>query len=408
MIKVGVIGGGPAGIVASICLKEKLHHSAEVILFEKKKQIGKKILASGNGKCNLSNKNIPTNDTYNHHFASLLFKKYDNQALKDDFLRWGLLTKDDASSRTYPITESSKSVLEILMRKLKEYQVKIKLDTLVTSVNKLSNGLYEINTSTSFKPEIFDYVIFATGGASSPQLGSNGEGYQLLKALHVLVSDIKPGLVGLKTSKNDVLGLDGIRQKVRLTLQNKFGPVFTEEGEVQFKKDGISGIVVMNASSIIARSKEKLNLSLDLLPFRTQDELIQTLELLKDSSPKASLNELCYGILPMPLADKICKDLKQQKELTIGGIVNEIKNYSVNVIGNYGFETSQVTIGGVKLDEIDANFELKKIINTYVIGELLDVDGLCGGYNLHFAIASGVMVAHTIYEKEREKNENKK
>ena len=119
MIKVGVIGGGPAGIVASICLKEKLHHSAEVILFEKKKQIGKKILASGNGKCNLSNKNIPTNYTYNHHFASLLFKKYDNQALKDDFLRWGLLTKDDASSRTYPITESSKSVLEILMRKLR-------------------------------------------------------------------------------------------------------------------------------------------------------------------------------------------------------------------------------------------------------------------------------------------------
>lgn len=409
MTKIVVVGAGPAGIMASIFLKEKLNDKVEVILFEKKNQIGKKLLASGNGKCNLSSAQVLKKNIYNNEFAANVFSKYSNQNLKQTLLELGLFTKEDFYFRTYPITESAKTVVELLKIQLKKHHVKVYENTEVIKVERVQKKKYQIYTTNMDNLTLFcDYIIFATGGKSTPKLGSDGEGYQLLSRMNIGITPLRPGLVGLKVEKKVIQGLDGLRQKAKVILYEGKKEVFSEEGEVQFKKDGLSGIVMMNASSIIARGKQKLTLKLDLLPLIEEKKLNEILNNLKIKNKQMSIKELAFGFLPIPLAQKILKDLEEEKNLTIEAFVNRVKNYFVNVIGDYGFDASQVTIGGVKIEEIDENFELKSIKNTYVIGELLDVDGLCGGYNIHFAIASGVMVANSIYEKEMGKNEKEK
>lgn len=136
--------------------------------------------------------------------------------------------------------------------------------------------------------------------------------------------------------------------------------VFSEDGEVQFKKDGLSGIVIMNASSIIARSQQKLTLKLDLLPLIEEKKLNELLDNLKTMNRQMSMKELAFGFLPVPLAQKILTDLEKENKLTTRTLASRVKNYFVNIIGDYGFDASQVTIGGVNIEEITEKFELKK------------------------------------------------
>jgi hypothetical protein len=409
MTKVVVIGAGPAGIMASICLKEKLKDRIEVILLEKKNQIGKKLLASGNGKCNLSSAQVLQKHIYNNEFATHVFSQYSNQNLKQTLFNLGLFTKEDLHLRTYPITESAKTVVELFKMQLKRHHVKVYENTEVIKVEKTKKQTYQIYTTHKDRLTLMcDYIIFATGGKSTPKLGSNGEGYELLSTMHIDITPLRPGLVGLMVEKKAIQGLDGLRQKAKVSLYEGTKEVFSEDGEVQFKKDGLSGIVIMNASSIIARSQQKLTLKLDLLPLIEEKKLNELLDNLKTMNRQISMKELAFGFLPVPLAQKILTDLEKENKLTTRTLASRVKNYFVNIIGDYGFDASQVTIGGVNIEEITEKFELKKMINTYAIGELLDVDGLCGGYNIHFAIASGVMVANSIYEKEMGKNEKEK
>ena len=274
MTKIVVVGAGPAGIMASIFLKEKLNDKVEVILFEKKNQIGKKLLASGNGKCNLSSAQVLKKNIYNNEFAANVFSKYSNQNLKQTLLELGLFTKEDFYFRTYPITESAKTVVELLKIQLKKHHVKVYENTEVIKVERVQKKKYQIYTTNMDNLTLFcDYIIFATGGKSTPKLGSDGEGYQLLSRMNIGITPLRPGLVGLKVEKKVIQGLDGLRQKAKVILYEGKKEVFSEEGEVQFKKDGLSGIVMMNASSIIARSKQKLTLKLDLLPLIEEKKL---------------------------------------------------------------------------------------------------------------------------------------
>lgn len=404
MKTVAIIGAGPSGIMTALKLKEYFKNNIKVVLFEKNNRIGKKIIVSGNGKCNITNDCIDSTYIYNNDFAKKIINNYSPKMLKEQLLKWGIFTKTDSSFRVYPLTESSNTVMEMLLLQLKKANVEVKINTLVTKITK-NNNIYLVDTlhddqKISYK---CDYVVVATGGTSSKVHGSNGEGYSLLQKLGIDITKVRPGLVGLKINNSDINGLSGIRHKVCAKLFEKDICVFSECGEVQFKNDGISGIVIMNASSIIARKKEQLRLVLDLIPNFSVEELLEKFNLILKNNNGLCFEELTHGILPKVLAIKICNMLKKINDLNISSFINLAKNYSLDVTGTYGFDSSQVSVGGVCIDEVDNNLELKKYKNLYVVGELLDVDGLCGGYNMHFAFATGAVVGDSIYIKE-EKN----
>lgn len=390
MKKVGIIGGGPSGIMAAIWLKKILNNNIDVTIFEKKDKIGKKILASGNGKCNLSNINL-TQDCYNDSFISNVINNYSPSVLIDVFKTLGLLTTIDSSGRVYPITLSANSLLNVLLRNLNKYQVTVKTDSLVTKIDFDKKYILTCDQNQYY----FDYLILATGGTSASKLGSNGEGYKLVKPFNIKVTKIYPGLVGLKVNQFQIKGLDGIRQKAKVTLLKNEKVIFNEEGEVQFKKDGVSGIVIMDASRYI-KDDSQYQLKLDLLPSLSELEIINFLKEQLDNGLEVALK----GILPKMLSENIAEKGSDLKTIT-----KLIKEFPLNIIGTYGFENSQVTLGGISLEEITPSFELKKLTNCYAIGELINIDGKCGGYNLHYAFSSGIVVANHIINKELTKGE---
>ena len=317
MKKVAIVGAGPSGMLAGIKIKESLGDKVNVVIYEKKDRVGKKILASGNGRCNLSNTDLDMS-YYNNAFVNNIIKEINSTNLRCYFQELGLITMPDSSGRIYPITDMASTVLDILLRKISELQIEVKTNTLVTNINK-ENDKYILTTNNELHP--FDIVILATGGKSSSYLGSNGEGYALAKELGAKITPLKPGLVGLKTTKDSIKGLNGIRQKVNLKLFNdKDECIFTENGEVQFKEDGISGIVVMNASRVIERTNEDYKLYLDLLPSLTKDDI----QIFFDMHVELALAECLEGILPKMMAKLIMEKAKSFKKA-----INLIKNYPI-------------------------------------------------------------------------------
>lgn len=395
MKHVAIIGGGASGIFSALHLKKLFNNQIDITIFEKNSRIGRKILASGNGKCNLSNQTLLVDNIYNNEFATKIYNEFPPIKLREYLDTLGLFTKLDQANRVYPQTESSNSVLDLMLLHLKNANVIIKTEETVLDIKKQNNKYLVSTKNTS---DLFDYVIISTGSKASSKLGSNNEGYDILKKLNVNITPLKPGLVGIKTKKQDVSTLSGIRQKAIVKLYDNDKVIFEELGEVQFKDEGISGIVVMNASSIIARASSNVNMTLDLLPNYDKEELIEKLKYIQSLNKNISLKELSHGILPKMLANKICDMLKDK--LNIKEFVNLSKNYPINVEGTYGFDNAQICVGGVDLKELNENLELKKHPNIYATGEVLDIDGLCGGYNLQFAFASGFVAANAIYQKE--------
>ena len=395
MKHVAIIGGGASGIFSALYLKKLFNNQIDITIFEKNSRIGRKILASGNGKCNLSNQTLLVDNIYNNEFATKIYNEFPPIKLREYLDTLGLFTKLDQANRVYPQTESSNSVLDLMLLHLKNANVIIKTEETVLDIKKQNNKYLVSTKNTS---DLFDYVIISTGSKASSKLGSNNEGYDILKKLNVNITPLKPGLVGIKTKKQDVSTLSGIRQKAIVKLYDNDKVIFEELGEVQFKDEGISGIVVMNASSIIARASSNVKITLDLLPNYDKEELIEKLGYIQSLNKNISLKELSHGILPKMLANKICDMLKDK--LNIKEFVNLSKNYPINVEGTYGFDNAQICVGGVDLKELNEKLELKKHPNIYATGEVLDIDGLCGGYNLQFAFASGFVAANAIYQKE--------
>lgn len=406
MKTVAIIGAGPSGIMAALTLKEQFNNDIDILLFEKNNRIGKKIIVSGNGKCNITNDDLDDLYIYNNDFAKKIVQKYTPNMLKEQLLKWGIFTKTDNSSRVYPLTESANTVMEMLLLQLNQLQINIKTSTIVTKINQ-ENDKYIINTLSDGMSKSYsvDYVIVSTGGKSSKVHGSNGEGYKLLEDLNVTITKVKPGLVGLKLKENEISGLSGIRQKACVKLYENDCCIYSELGEVQFKNDGISGIVVMNASSILARMNYKLNVFIDFIPSLNYIEAVDKFNIILNNNSNLNLEDLTHGILPKALAIKLCNILKKKNEFTVSSFIKLAKNYQVELVDTYGFDASQVSVGGVNIEEVLENLELVKYKNIYVVGELLDVDGLCGGYNMHFAFASGAVVSDDIYQKEVKKYE---
>ena len=361
-MKVGIIGGGACGVITAITIK-KNNRNIDVTILEQNDRILKKLLKTGNGKCNIAN-NIITSDMYNDY--TLIDNNSDINVLKE-LMDLGLVLKETTLGRVYPYSEQAKSVVNVILRDLDKYGVEVKTDYKVTSINKKGNCYYVNNEL------LFDYLVIATGSIAQEETN----GYELLESLKHHITPLRPALVPIKV-KEKVDHLQGLRIKCNATLNNK-----TLSGEILFKNDGLSGILALDLSRYGNIGDV---ISLDLMPEYREDEIDEMIKATKKE-------EALEGIFVKMIAHEILKRGNNTSYI--------IKHLTFTISGFYGYNDGQIVKGGLELSEID-DFESKINKNLFVGGEVLDVDGASGGYNLYFAWLSGIVIAQKILNKQGE------
>lgn len=379
-MKLGIIGGGASALILASYLKRK-NLNIDITIFERNKSLGRKVLASGNGKCNFSNFKALPSDYNNPLFIEKLFNKIKKEDLINYLSSLGLMFYFDNEGRMYPTTNSSETILNLFLDDLKD--TKVLLNYTVKCLIYKNNKYYIDNNE-------FDYVVLASGSNSSIDVSKVNSTYSYLNDLDIKFSELKPSLVGYVLKDKDISILKGYRTKTIVELFDKDDNLkFEENGEVIFKEDGISGIVVMNSSHYYENNDYiVLNLlsNMDLNELKYKIDVRQ--KMYKD--PSIYLNTLFHSSL--------VKYLIKKNILTSDKIIEYLTNFKLEIKSTYGFKDSQVTRGGIKTSELNEDFSLKKYNNLYVCGELIDINGLCGGYNLMFAFMSGLLVAKRIEE----------
>ncbi len=355
MKKVAIIGGGISGVFAAIRIKEK-HSDYEVSIFEHNDKLLKKIYATGNGKCNFANLGELTDKYNNERFVLPIINDFDANDIICYFNEIGVASKN-IGNLVYPYSESAVTVADKLLKKIKKLGIDVHLKTEVKDYR--NNEL--LTDSGTFS---YDALIISVGGKSSPKLGSTGSFFPVLSQHNYKINEFHPSLCPIKTKEN-TKSVEGLRHKVVVSLYNKNKCVYLEEGELLFKKDGLSGMVIFNMSHYINLLKDKKNVAIhvDFAKDRYEDY---------------------YSLLNPKLADYLSKNKI------------DIHNAKFTFKSFYDFDNSQVSSGGVDINEVDKTLQSKKEKNVYFIGEALDVDAVCGGYNIMWALSSAEKVSENI------------
>lgn len=368
-MKYVIVGAGASGIFSAISIKEK-DPTSEVILLDKNNKIGKKIYATGNGKCNIGNTKVDE-FSYNNNFAYELINDKEIN-LYIEYLNAHHILLRKRENLLYPYSESAASVVEILEETLRKLGIKVLLNT---EFKDYKTG--DLITVICKDKEIeCDKLIISTGGSSSPIFGTDGSIFNILRRHKYNIVPLLPSLCPLITS-NVSKELDGVRAKGKVSLYEKDKIVYEENGEILFKKDGLSGVCIFNCSAFIARSKHKnYTIKIDLLC--DCDKVIKIQDL------PSLINQKLLTYL---------KKIYQNEDL-----IYRLRNLEFKVIDLYPFASSQVSSGGVSIDNIDKiSFESKIEKNVYFTGEVIDVDGLCGGYNLMWCFISALKMVEKLW-----------
>lgn len=370
-----VIGGGPSGMMAAISAARSGNHSVRLI--EKNPFPGRKLLATGNGRCNLTNSSSPDAEETLRFFQEL-----------------GLLTREEAEGRIYPYSEQASSVQEILVQAMERLGVEVICGTEVESLEKPGQVFHlKMKDQRVFDS---DAVILATGGKAGPQYGSTGDGYRIAKAFGHTVIRLMPSLVQMVSEEYFFKGLKGVRTKGQVTLLRGNDPIDTESGEIQFTEDGLSGICIFNLSKRYDRGDL---VKMDLFPDYSEAALTELLSGCTGSLGDRTLSEFMNGMIHKKLIPVILSELSLTRERTVDSLRMEeiqrtarfLKGWIIRISGTKGWKEAQVTAGGVDLAEINRNtMESKLVPGLYFAGELLNVDEKCGGYNLQWAWSSGM------------------
>ena len=415
MNKIIVIGGGPAGMFAAIAAAET---GSQVILLEKNEKLGKKLFITGKGRCNITNAgdmdNLFANVMTNAKFLYSAFYSYDNQRVIDFFERNGLRTKTERGNRVFPVSDHSSDVIATLQKVLKEKKVKVMLHTQVQSLLMESSGEdapenivtgVKLTDGTTMPA---DAVIIATGGFSYQTTGSTGDGYRFAKSLGHSVTPILPALVPLNVREEWEELLMGLSLKnIEVTFYDGDKKVFTDFGEMLFTHFGVSGPVILSASSVITGivKERPVRLSIDLKPAITDEQLDE--RILRDFSKeqnkafKNSLDELLpKKLIPVIVMQSGIKPEKKVNEVTREErqrLVKLLKNFDMTVTSTRGFNEAIITQGGVNVKEINpSTMESKLVKNIYFAGEVIDVDAVTGGFNLQVAWSTAYAAASHI------------
>lgn len=388
-MKIAIIGAGAAGLVASIKIKQK-HPEAEVFLFERLDSVGKKIKATGNGKCNIGNLDSTFDCYTNNDFVVKVIGGYDQQA---SLLDLGIATKVMYKDGLYPVSESASNVVKVLESKAHHLGVKIVLNTRLLDY-RLENGkiilMFEKYQTTIEK------LLFAVGGQSNPNLGSDGGLVNVFTHHGYRIDEPRPGLCPIRV-KEDVKALFGQRFHTIASLFIDGNLIEEQYGEVMFKKDGLSGIVIMNLSSLIGRSMFK-DARIYLSVLNEKQEMLSAKEIFemakKIKNPLLSyVNEEIAGYIANLAGIHLNHELSYEECQKLAKVATAIP---FTYHSHYDFDFSQVTIGGVSIENLNDDLSSKIEKNVYFLGEVVDVDGPCGGYNLRWAIGSAIRAVESL------------
>lgn len=394
MKQITVIGGGPAGMMAAIMASRQ---GAKVTLLEQKEKLGKKLLATGNGRCNMTNASQCLEKGYakeKQTFLKECFKQFHAQDTISFFENLGMMTKK-RENLVYPATDQAATVLECLMMELRRQKVKVKCLEKAESIEKTKTGWLVKTAGWQYES---DCVIIA-GGSKAAVAAEDSTAYKLAENLGIKIKKPLPALVPLKCKNKICTVLAGLRTQVKLNLLIDGNYVQTEEGELQWTEYGISGIVVFQISSKAARAfeeKKKVEVEIDLYPTMEQKKIANFLYHAAISDPQKTVEEVLIGIFPKKLANFLAHEMKWKKraeqytETQWNEEVQKWKQVRLLINGTKPFEQAQICSGGVELSEMDEKtLEVKRHQGLYIAGELLDIDGMCGGYNLQWAWTSG-------------------
>ncbi len=363
----------------------------DVIIYERNDRVGRKILATGNGRCNMTNINAGIGNYYGGHpeFIKCAIDKFWVRKTMDFFSELGILCREEEGGKIYPYSGQASAVLDVLRMRLDKAGVKIKTKYEVKNISKNKNGFtlsfYNGETARA------DKVIIATGGRAAPNLGSTGAGYEILRRFGHTITDLSPSLVQIKTDDDIVKKLKGIKLQARVMLGE-----YSERGETLFTEYGLSGPPIFSLSAKLAGQKE---IALDMMPEYSTEQLTALIYERITSNPECALENFFVGMLNKRVGQSLLKsigveplsrsaDTLSHKEIT--RIAETIKNWRFNVRGTMSWNNAQVTKGGADTSEFDPEtMESKLVKGLYAVGELLDIDGDCGGYNLQWAWSSG-------------------
>lgn len=388
-MRVIIIGGGASGMMAALTASE--HADREVLLLERQARTGRKLLSTGNGRCNLSNRELSLEHYHGQspQFCCYALREFGVEETLAYFRSLGLLTVEEAGGRIYPFSNIANSVADVLRLTLEQREnVRMITSCEIEALRKSKGSFLAQTRENSYSAE---RVIVCAGGAAGAKLGGTESGYHLLAGFGHQRTELRPSLVQLRTDTTYVRSLKGVRceAEVRCGTQRR-------RGELQFTDYGVSGPVIFELSRDAAA--ENAELLLDLLPEVPREELTMLLFERCAALPKLRSEELLIGILHNRLGRTVLRACGCEAEApcgtlregTLRRIAQQVKRFPLHVNGTMGMENAQVTAGGMRTEEFEeTTMESKLCRGLYAAGEVLDIDGDCGGYNLQWAWASG-------------------
>ena len=390
---VAIIGGGASGMAAALAAAE--NEKNQVILLERQARVGRKLQATGNGRCNLSN--IHAVDRGYHGQSPEFVNNAISAFTPADTLRWfeglGLFTVTEESGKVYPYSDQANSVVDVLRLALVKENITLKTGYEVTKIQKTAEGFQLTNGE---EPITCDRLIVACGGLAGSKLGGTMSGYKLLAKLGHRCTKLRPSLVQIKSSWPELPSLKGVRANCCVEILHN-GEVYAKSiGELQLTEHGISGPVVFEISRDVCAERGKWTAKLDFLPNLPAEVLEK--ELQRRRNTNLPMEELLTGILHNRLGRVLTKTAgikgkqyaSQISNTELAEVVACVKSLEITLTEPLGMDSAQVTAGGVLTDGFDPNtMESKSVPGLYACGEVLDIDGDCGGYNLQWAWSSG-------------------
>ena len=388
-----IIGGGASGMAAALAAAE--NPAVQVVLVERQARLGRKLQATGNGRCNLSNLHASRGGYHGDDaaFSEYAISRFSPEATLDWFRGMGLFAVAESSGRVYPYSDQANSVVDVLRFALEKPNITVKCGVEIEKVKKTASGFHLEGGGEVLD---CDRLIIACGGLAGTKLGGTMSGYKLLRSLGHHCTRLRPALVQLKSSWGGVTGLKGVRANCHAEILRD-GSLFSQStGELQFTEYGLSGPVIFEVSRDACQQKGDWSCRLDFLPGVPEEELLEELRRRKGTALPAS--ELLTGILHNRLGRVLTqavgissnRAIAELSEDALADAARAVKAFDVPLTETLGMDSAQVTAGGMATWEFDeTTMESRLVKGLYACGEVLDVDGDCGGYNLQWAWSSG-------------------
>lgn len=390
---IGIIGGGASGMAAALAAAE--NKDAQVTLMERQTRVGRKLLSTGNGRCNLTNLHAKDGGYHGSapKFARYAISQFPPEAALQWFRSLGLLTVAEDSGRVYPYSDQANSVVDVLRFGLEQPNITVKLGFEVEKVKKTPNGF---RVEAKGETVECDRLIVACGGLAGTKLGGSMSGYKLLRALGHSCTKLRPTLVQLKSGWAGCASLKGVRANCRVEILHNGEKTAESTGQLQFTEYGLSGPVIFEISRDVCQGGGDWKCRLDFLPEVSANDLRG--ELTRRRETNLPVSELLTGILHNRLGRVLTQSaglapnapIRELSDWEIGQAVSAVKALEVSLTEPMGMDSAQVTAGGIVTSEFDETTMQSRLVpGLYACGEVLDIDGDCGGYNLQWAWSSG-------------------